>query len=154
MRDPVRAIARAMMSGWVKVGKSARAMQTFLRKEYGTAYRWTTLLGDYRQFSGRLKYEHLVSRVPRDAIVPRGYMVEVDLARDYRYRSFYTAYYRDPDTGVETERIISLYGDEMKSEEEMEEDYREMLKTVGYAPQPELQYVKLRSVEHNRGLGY
>lgn len=142
------------MPKWVEAGKSARALQTFMQESFGSAYRWENMLKDFREFTGLFKKEGLIRGLDPAAVAPRGYMVEHDLGRDYRYRAFFDADYEDALTGERRTANVSFYDDSLRSQDEWEDRFRDVLDDPLYGEGFEFKGLRLRSLEHNREWGY
>lgn len=145
-----RALFRVFAASKVKQGWGAsRIYRATKGTAMGVQKKWG--LAQVREFSGLWKWERAVAATPRDQFIPRFAMVEMDWEKERRYRFFGTANYMDIETGEESTRSVSFYADRMKTEEELESDYREMLEKPEYEGAPTLTGLKVRSGAHKKG---
>lgn len=149
----LRAIFRATIPNFVRLGYSANAM---IREAvgWGVSYRRTDMLSDVREFLGRFVNEGRVSQLGRDEIPRPWHMVETDLRRLRNYRVWGDAEYFDPLTGRTTKQLISFYDDELRSEEDWEEEFRQQKEEAEYKTGIEFISFSMRSIEHNKGFSY
>jgi len=121
----IRAIARMMMPSWAELGFSAHSIQNTLKETYGEAYRWTTLLDDYRGFIDAFKTSKVWGAVPEDKAVPLG---DYTWRRWDRVPDFYLqgrAVVENIHTGEKYEKWISMYTDEHLTKGEYADMYAE-----------------------------
>ena len=150
---PARALFRVFAAGKVKQGWGAgRIYRATKGTAMGVQKKWG--LQVVREFSGLFKWERAVAAVPRGQFIPRFAMVEMDWEKDRRYRFWGTANYIDPNTLEESSRNVSFFADRMKTEEELEAEYRDILKKPEYEDAPTLTGFKLRSGGHKMGWAY
>ncbi len=148
-----RAIGRAILRELGGSGLSATKMISIARN-YGGGYRYQDMLNDVRKFTGRLKYESQVKGLSRDAVVPKSWLTEADQQRPYRYRVFADATFEDSATGETSTRTVSFYSDEVNSKGGYEDDFEESQRGRYSDEGEKLIGVKVKAVEHNRGLPY
>jgi len=149
----LRAIFRTAIPDFVRKGYSANKM---IREalSWGVSYRRTDMLSDVREFMGRFVKESAVQRVARDAIVPRSAMTETDLRRLRNYRVWGDAEYYNPLTGRTDKQLISFYDDELRTEEDWEDEFRQQKEEAEYKSGIEFVSFNMRYVEHNKGFSY
>ena len=148
-----RALFRVFAASKVKQGwGGGRIYRATKGTAMGVQKKWG--LGVVREYTGLFKWEGVVAKVSRTALVPRYAIVDYPYDKERRYRFFGTANYIDPETLEESTRNVSFFADRMKSEEELEEDYKNILKKPEYEGAPTLTGFKLRSVGHKSGWGY
>ncbi len=154
MAIAVRSIARALMGGAVKRGVSARAFRRELIGSFGMAYRWTTLLSDYREFTNMARFEkgiRALRAVTRPAL---NLMTETELRRERRYRGIGQATYENIDTGEQYTQVISMYDDKFDSKESFTNTFIEDKKVSEYLPSEEIVSIEWFVIEHNKGWSY
>ena len=155
-----RAIFRAMIPGWAALGLSSIAMVREARRLTALpgapqiSFRYTRMLADIREITGRMKKERLVTAIPRNAAPSPYAMVEADLRRARRYWVQGTATYYDVSTGAEVTREASFYTNELHTMEQWEEEYREAVEEELYPGKETLISFQAKSILHQRGWRY
>ena len=148
-----RSIFRAAIPSFLRQALSVRAMGRQARA-WGVSYRWTDMLSDVREYEGRFVKESSVRRVARDQIIPRSAMTETDLRRLRNYRVWGDAEYYNPLTGRTDKQLISFYDDELRTEEDWEDEFRQQKEEAEYKSGIEFVSFNMRYVEHNKGFSY
>ena len=78
--------------------------------KYGATYRRQEMLDDIRKFQGHLKYQAGIEKLSGDSLVPKAWMVEVELKEPgAKYRVFGKGTFYDWNTGAEYEKTVSFY---------------------------------------------
>ena len=121
----IRAIARMMMPSWAELGFSARSIQNTLKETYGEAYRWTTLLDDYRGFVDAFKTAKVWAKVPDDKEVPLGDYTWLRWDRPIDFYLQGQAVVENVHTGEQYEKWISMYTNEHVTKDEYAAMYAE-----------------------------
>ncbi|NVM22324.1 MAG: hypothetical protein HWN68_11160 [Desulfobacterales bacterium] len=150
---PARAIFRTAIPDFLRRGFSVNAMIREARA-WGVSYRRTEMLGDVREFQGYFVNESRVRTLDRDVIPSSWYMQETDLRRIRRYRVHGNITYRNPLTGEEWTKPMSLYDDTLKTLNEWEEDYKDDVKERMEFYEIEVVGIDFRAIQHNRGFEY
>lgn len=150
----MRAAARAMMPDYIRRGYSATRFRSHLRREFGKAYRWQTLLNDWRQLQGLVKWQRQVEAVKPNQQIPRAFMSEADLRLDRRYRLHGYETYLDPETGEEVRKRISWYTNSSLDKEGFEDEYFADRQRSEIYKGLEVINIEVVGVEHNRTWGY
>jgi len=150
----LRAVARAMMPSFIRAGISATAFRRRLVRQFGTSYRWTTLLGDYREFRGMQRFESAVRSLRPDTKPSSSIMTEADFRRERRYRGIGQATYRNMETGEEYDQIISMYDDQFTSKQAFTDKYIQDVEKAKYKPEYEITKVEWYVIQHNEGWSY
>lgn len=145
-----RALFRVFAASKVKEGwGGSRIYRATKGTVMGVQKKWG--LAQVREFSGLWKWEKVVAATPRNEFIPRFAIVDLPYEKERRYRFFGTANFIDPETGEESSRSVSFFADRMKDEEELEAEYRDILKKPEYEGVPTLTGFKLRSGQHKQG---
>lgn len=150
----VRAIARAMMPEFIRLGVSRRGVQRYLQSRFGQAYKWDTLRRDYNEFLGIKYFKDAWNRLSAYE-KPQKYMyVEADLpaARNYYYKM--RASFEDVETGEYFERWISMYDASSRSEYELLEIMEQLYGKTEYHPNHRLLGFEETQFFHHRGMLY
>lgn len=149
-----RALFRALIPEWVTLGYSARRMIREARALNIPTYRRTDMLGDIREFQGFLLHESQVSTYDVNKVLPKGYMTEVSLRRDRKYRIFANITTQNRVNGETDTRLVSFYSDELMTITDWEQAYQDMIEDANYKPEEEVLFMETRAVEHNTGWAY
>ncbi len=150
----LRAVARAMMPAFIKQGVSAGAFRRRLIRQFGSAYRWQVLLGDYREFSGMQRFESAVKSLRPSAKPSPTIMTELRMRRERRYRGIGRATYRNLETGEEYTQNISMYDDKFDSKQAFTDTFIEDKRKAEYKPEYEIVSIDWYVIQHNEGWSY
>ncbi len=150
----IRAVARAMMPAFIKGGVSASAFRRRLVSQFGTSYRWTTLLGDYREFAGMQRFEGAVRRLRPTTKPTQSIMTEVDLRRERRYRGIGNATYRHNVTGEEYTQVISMYDDKFDNKQAFTDTFIMDKAKAEYKPDFQIVSIEWFVIQHKEGWSY
>lgn len=148
-----RAVARAFIPSWVKLGFGANAITREL-KSFGLSYRRINMLKDIRELSGLMKMEKYISKLSDIVVIPKFGLVETELNRDRYYRVFAELEVHNTTTGLNEKRTLSWYDDELKSKSQWIKEFLEEQEEGKYAENEEIVGISIRSVEHNAGWRY
>ena len=151
---PIRAYARMQMRRWAKADWSAGKIRARLQERYGAAYRWQTLLADYREFKGMYAYEDPIRRLSGVRSIPRTLMTEIELRQRRKYRLIGEATYYDKETGREFKKHVSMYTEDRMSKEGWTSQFDDMKRIYRYQEGWGLLGIDWRVVQHNRGWDY
>lgn len=150
----IRAYARAAMGRWAKAGWSAAKIRDRLRQRFGQAYRWQTLLADYREYKGMYANQEPLSRLKSDTVVPRTMMTEVSLRQNRKYRLIGEAEYFDKETGSMFTKMVSMYTDDRMSKTNWTSQYDDLKRIYQYQMGWDLVGIDWQVIEHNDGWDY
>ena len=151
---PVRAYARLQMGRWAKAGWSAAKIRTRLQDKHGQAYRWQTLLADYREFTGLAKYEKQMKDYSGVKAVPRNWMEEIQLRQARKYRLIGQATYYDAETGKEFKKYVSMYTDDRMSKDGWTTQFGDLKRAYQYQEGWDLVDIEWEGIQHNKGYDY
>lgn len=144
---------RAMVPSFIRADMSSGAMIRAARTA-GFSYRRTNMLRDIREFTGLMRHEAAVRATVSDRFISRGAMTEIDLKRDYRYRGFADATYRNVDTGDLETKMVSFYDDELRTEDDWSKLFDDWRVEAESRIEYELVDFKMRALEHQAGWAY
>ena len=147
----IRALARAMMPMAVSRGLSARAFRRQLTSQFGASYRWTTLLGDYREFRGMIRFESAVRSLLPGTKPSPNIMTDVDLRRERRFRGIGNATYENVETGEQYEQVISMYSDTFDSKQAYTDMYLADKEKSKYLPEWSVVKIEWFAIQHKEG---
>lgn len=154
MALPIRALARALMPQYVRLGLSTRAVTRDLKKRFGSAYRRATLVSDYREFTGMLKHEYALRRLKPTTLIPKTLMVETELGQVRKYLLVGKGFFMDPETGDEIERNISWYTNKGNSKEGHEQEYKEKVERLTDQPDSWPYRIEIYAIKHHQDMPY
>lgn len=144
-----RAIGKAIIQGLARERLSAGRMISILRQSQAT-YRRQEMLDDIRAATQRVKYEGSIRRLQAGATVPRGWMVETELADPKAlYRVFGEATYYDEATDTYEPKTVSFYHNELKDNLSYGDDFIEYQPTTQTDPDRRVVEFKQTGLEHN-----
>lgn len=151
---PVRAYARLQMGRWAKAGWSAGKIRRRLQERHGKAYRWTTLLSDYREFTGMVRYQKQVTEYSGIKALPRTWMEEIHLRQARKYRLIGQATYYDTETGREFKKYVSMYTDDRMSKDGWTSQFSDMKRIYKYQEAWSILDIEWQAIQHNVGYDY
>lgn len=154
-----RPFARMLMPSMVREGLNRTTIRNRLRA-MGFGYRNTEMLRDIREFQGFLGKEGLFRDFPPDLLPTPDLMTEIDLTRPaYKYRVFGRVEKVNVLSGRSITQTVSFYTNDLKSMEDMAEEYIDLLETETLNESQILHTEELESfqfigIEHNAGYPY
>ena len=113
----IRSLGRSLIPTLLRRGFSARRYRRFLIREFGKSYRWGTVLADFREFRGMLRFENAVRALKPTTKPSRSIMTPAAYKRERRYRGIGEAVYQHRDTGEFKTKIISMYDEHFESKQ-------------------------------------
>jgi len=105
-----KAIAQMIFKRLAPMGWTATRMINYARA-LGGSYRYTEMLADIREYTGRVKYGYQSSRLLTNNVVPEEWMNPVEFKKAYRYKVWADIAYYDPETGEYLKSTRSMYTD-------------------------------------------
>ncbi len=150
----VRALGRAMIPNLLKKGVSARGYRRLLIRQFGSSYRWQTVLADFREFNGMLRFEAPVRNLGAEKKPNSNIMTEVTYRRRRRYRGIGRATYRNVDTGEEYQQVISMYDNKFESKQAFTDKYIQDTEKAKYKPEWEIANIDWYVIQHREGWSY
>jgi len=148
-----RAIARAFIPQLVREGNRITKIVNILKGlDYG--YRTQTMFQDVHEFKGFMDKEYLYKDFNTASIPSKDMIVETELRRASSYRAFGEARIYNTSTNEYEDRTVSMYYDEEKSLEELEEEFLKEKEEAKYEPNEIVEGITFKGIEHNKGFSY
>lgn len=148
-----RALGKAFMEGLAReVGLPTQLVTLARRAGYG--YRYQDMLDDARAATGRIKYQTQIEGLGYNATVPRGWMSEVRLNQDVRYRVFGTMTVYDPESDSYLSQRVSFYTDDYAKVGDYGQAFYDSYEGRYLDEDLEIMEFKVHALEHNVGYSY
>lgn len=148
-----RAIGRAVMPTLVKTGlRISRIADSLVSK--GIQYQKKTMLADIAQAIDEKKSEDIIEKLPSKMLPPVEGIAEVDLRRARNYLVKFDVDLVDPETGMMSSSIRSMYTDDFENMEDWEDEFLDDYRKSYKETEAHIVGIKVRSVMHNKGFRY
>jgi len=148
-----RAIARAFIPQLVREGNRITKIVNILKGlDYG--YRTQTMFQDVHEFKGFMDKEYLYKDFNTALMPSKDMYVETELRRASSYRAFGEANIFNDSTEEWETRMVSMYYDEEKTLEEIEDEYNQMGMGESSDPNDVVESIRFMGIEHNQGFPY
>lgn len=149
-----RAIGQAIFKAMAPELASAAEMIRAAKRLGGT-YRRTEMLADIRQYTGRVKYQAGIQSMGGNKVVPKSWMVEVQLKEPgANYRVFGQAKFYDWNTGTEYEQLVSFYHTDLMDKDSFAREFDDYFNSGYQDVDLELLSFDQTALEHNLGKPY
>jgi hypothetical protein len=148
-----RYVARMLIPKMIDLGYQGTAIVRELRT-MGYGYRYQNMLSDIRTETQISQFGAAVKGLSNDVMPDKSIMTETELNQPRRYRIFGTAKYVNTETGHTTYEPISFYTNNLKSKDEMMQDYIGQKVDSKYREDVSVEGLDIFAIEHNEGYSY
>jgi len=151
--DINRALFRAMIPAWVRMGFSGRRM---IREFRGMGFKIGNeqAFKEIREIRGMIVNEARVRALKPETLFPISHMAETELPKPRRYKVIADVEYVSMTTGRTEVKTVSFYSDTRKTVEEWADEFMEHLEEFEYRADFGVNWVSIRAVQHNVGFPY
>jgi len=148
-----RAIGNAILRQLAPRGLPIESMIRIARAG-GGGYRYQDMRDDARKFTGRVKYQVSIERLPYNAVVPRAWTIETELAQPTKYRVFGKVTFYDEQAERYMTKNASFYTDDLAKTGDYGQMFFDHFQGLYSEEDLEITEFKQTGLEHNLGYAY
>jgi len=146
-----RAVGQAILKALAPQGLTALQMVSIVRGA-GVGYRYTDMLSDIREYTGRVRYETNIRDMTSNTVVPDAWMNRVELDAPYKYKVWSDIKYWDPVAGDYVTKTRSMYTDSLMKKGDFEGFIEGVEIASEYEPGLVLIEANMRGLDYNTAI--